>query len=94
MTRTKKKKWKQTEGGLVYPEEPPEAPPRDYGPLELRCESTREEAGKALSTLRNLGEVRGGLLCMDRKRGEAQDALILALAKQLLGQDWECEILC
>jgi hypothetical protein len=92
--RTKKKKWKKTEGGLVYPEQPPETPPRDYGLLEIRCESSREEASKALATLRNIGEIRGGLLCMDKKRADAQDKIILALAKQLLGEDWECEILC
>ncbi len=85
-------KLKCTESGLVFPaipEKPPK-PPREYGPLELQEFEGRDVVAKAFSTILNSGTLRIASMLTRH----AREDLVLAVARQLLGADWDCERLC
>ena len=90
-------KLKRTESGLVIPavpETPPE-PEKTLRPLELRDLEGRDGVEEAFSCILNAPGMSGGTFCLaDRLAAQAREELVLAVAKQLLGADWDCERLC
>ena len=90
-------KMKRTEGGLVIPaipETPPE-PEKPRRPLELQDLEGRGEVEEAFSTILNAPGMSGNTLCLaGRLAAQAREELVLAVARQLLGADWDCERLC
>jgi hypothetical protein len=65
---------------------------REPKTLEIPFDHDKEMACKAFTQLRNMSCVRGRL--MSDGMHEVRDKLILNLAKLLLGEEWDCEILC
>ncbi len=90
-------KLKRTESGLVIPAIPetPSEPEKPLGPLELQELEGRDEVHEAFSTILNCPGLRGGALCQaNRLKTHAREDLVYAVARQLLGADWDCERLC
>lgn len=90
-------KYVKSNSGLVYPEQKPEKPHRDYGLLEIQDEDCRTIANKCFFKLINDCGCTGGKIFSnpkDKKLDELRKKLIITLAKQLLGEDWETEEYC
>ena len=84
--------------GLVIPVQPPE-PKRPFceprQPLELDDDEGRDIVYRAFDTLLNLPAISGhGLLVKSELTSQARFDIVLAAGKQLLGTDWEPELLC
>lgn len=77
--------------GLDEPEQP-KATEKTYGPYELQI--NREKASELLRQLMNLPEVRGAHLDRDPTVAVVRMAMVRFVGKNLLGPDWDCEILC
>lgn len=85
------------DSGLVVPEEKSDKPPRKYRPLELQVESDRLKVSKAFEALLNFGCFRTTGIVLpghDTTICDARKDLLLAVARQLLGDDFEYEELC
>lgn len=91
-------KMKRRESGLVVPDTPPEKPPeppREYGPLEFRELEGRETLHSAFENILNSYGCQGRMFCqVDKLTAKAREDLVYFVARQLLGADWDCEILC
>jgi len=83
----------QRPSGLIVPEQPKAAtkPERTCEPLELTL--SRDVAGRLFTSLVNLPEVSGGGIGGDHL-SRTRMRMVYALAHELLGDGWECEILC
>ncbi len=82
-------------GLLLVPPSTYQTDDKVYLPLELKDEEERKEVGRLFTQLRNSHSIRGGcIMADDRVKADARAMLVMALAKQLLGKDWECEVLC
>lgn len=82
--------------GLVIPFKP-EPPKRTYKALELTEGHSRSDIHKLLATLLNHGSLRGGGIVLDpadKRTKEARRSLILFVARELLGDDFDYEELC
>lgn len=89
-------KLKRTESGLVIPAAPeetkPEEPPR--WPLELGEHEDRSELGRCFAAILNMPACSSGIFAPEKPIGEARAKLVRAVAHQLLGADWDCELFC
>jgi len=91
----------QRSSGLVVVEDVAErekrnAAKRKFGPLEIQNADDHKKVGKLLAELRNLSCMRGGI-CVDpvsRQVIFARERLWRYFATELLGADWDCEVLC
>ena len=86
-----------TESGLAVPRPPePAPPPRLYGLLEMRDENDRKLLDHTLSHLLNSSYCasRRGFNLSSADVVEARRSLLLHVAYQLLGDDWDYEELC
>lgn len=89
--------YEQRQSGLITPVQPPQEPPRQYGPLELQDKVDREATKLALAQLwRAAGMDRGmGIVFPGHSPGqsEARRKLWKILGEMLLGDDCQsCEI--
>ncbi len=69
--------------------------PKKMWPLEFKDEGQRKEVTDIMNLLMNLDEVRDGMMNFDSSwTAHARSDAVMALAKQLLGRDWDCCVLC
>ena len=87
----------RTPGGIVYPKHIVQEERREkqkFGPLEIQDDEDRKRVGKLLAELRNLPCFRG-VICLESKYVyESRVRLWRYLASELLGEGWDCEVLC
>lgn len=83
----------QTESGLILPAEPKASPKRDYGPLEVKNDETRQLLQTAFKRI--LARHGGGIkIPSDDDLTEEQRNAIFDMAYKLLGNDFGFEELC
>ena len=80
---------KKSESGMLYPVQKEEKPKRKLGPLELKFEENRKKASLYFKELVNMEN----RMFLNDSCEERQE-LLFAVARLLLGKDWDCEILC
>ncbi len=90
-------KLSQRSSGLIVPVSPPEPEPEPEKepryPLELDDAEEREIVANAFRTIISCVEPYG-MLVKDKRKAQAREELVYAVAKQLLGLDWDFERLC
>lgn len=82
--------------GMIYPANPAKSKPapKPHG-LVITDEDDKQEVSLAMSKLLNTGAIAGGGLVVDpasRQIQQARNDLVRFVAKQLLGNDWDCEV--
>lgn len=79
------------DSGLVVPKEP--QPPRLYGPLELQDSDERRRAQGHIQSLLNLTSFQDHGVMADSS-SSTRRRLLLALARELMGVNFDYEELC
>jgi hypothetical protein len=87
---------KVTPGGIVFPDtNKPDPKKRMAGPLEITWKDTHDEVGALFSKLLNVSCIRGAAICEGTQaQNAARKRLVLHVAHELLGPDWDYEELC
>lgn len=85
----------QTESGLLIPADSKPSPKRDYGPLEVKNDETRQLLQRAFTRI--LARHGGGIKIPNDEKDdltEEQREVIFDMAYKLLGNDFGFEELC
>lgn len=74
---------------MLYPVPEEKKPERKLGPFELKIEENRKRASSHFKELINMEN-----RMLFNNGCEERQELLFAVARVLLGKDWDCEILC